>query len=58
MHPMAAKELLRNANNFPPKILAKNIEVLHEYDLKSKGVGSSSASSGDLLNEMLFQLLN
>lgn len=58
MNPYAAKELLRNAHNYPPKVLAKNIAVLHDYDLKSKGVGSSSASSGDLLHELLYQLLN
>lgn len=58
MHPYAAKGLLKNAHNYPPKVLAKNMEVLHEYDLKSKGLGSSSATSGELLHEMLFQLLN
>lgn len=58
MNPYAAKELLKNAHNYPPKVLAKNMEVLHNYDLKSKGLGSSSATSGELLHEMLFQLLN
>lgn len=58
MHPYAAKELIKNAANFPPKYIAKNIEVLHEYDLKAKGVGNSSASSGQLLQEMMIQLLN
>lgn len=58
MNPYAAKELLKNAHHYPPKVLARNMEVLHEYDLKSKGVGSSSASSGELLQEMLFQLMN
>ncbi len=58
MHPYAAKGLLKNAHNYPPKVLAKNMEVLHQYDLKSKGLGSSSATSGELLHEMLFQLLN
>lgn len=57
VHPFVAQELIRNSVNFPPKMLARNVEVLHNYDLKSKGVGNSSTSDGQLLKEMLFQLL-
>jgi hypothetical protein len=40
-------------------VLARNVAILHEYDLKSKGVGNTGAfSEGDLLREMLFQLMN
>jgi DNA polymerase-3 subunit delta len=58
LHPFVAKELIRNSPNYPPKILAKNVEVLHNYDLKAKGVGNSSTSDGQLLKEMLVQILN
>ena len=59
MHPFAAKELMKNAAHYNPKVLARNVAILHEYDLKSKGVGNTGAfSEGDLLREMLFQLMN
>lgn len=59
LHPFVAKELLKNAAHYNPKVLARNVAILHEYDLKSKGVGNTGAfSEGDLLREMLFQLMN
>ncbi|MDR0802871.1 DNA polymerase III subunit delta [Fluviicola sp.] len=58
LHPFVAKELIRNCPNYPPKILARNVEILHHYDLKSKGVGNSSTTDGQLLKEMLVQILN
>lgn len=57
LHPFVAKELIRNSVNYPPKILARNVEILHNYDLKAKGVGNSTTSDGQLLKEMLVQLI-
>ncbi len=58
LHPFVAKELIRNCPNYPPKVLARNVEILHNYDLKAKGVGNSSTSDGQLLKEMLVQIFN
>ncbi len=58
MHPFVAKNLIQNCRNYSPQVLARNVSILLEYDLKSKGVGNSSANSGELLREMLFQLMN
>jgi DNA polymerase-3 subunit delta len=58
MHPFVAKELIRNSGNFSPKMLARNVEILHSYDLKAKGIGNSTASDGQLLKEMLYQLIH
>ena len=58
VHPFVAGELLNARNNFDPRKLASNIETLHEFDLKAKGVGSSSASQGELMREMIFKLLH
>lgn len=58
LHPFVAKELIRNSPNYPPKILARNVEILHQYDLKAKGVGNSSVSDGQLLKELLVQILH
>lgn len=57
LHPFVAQELIKNSANFPPKVLARNVEILHNYDLKAKGVNNASTSDGQLLKEMLIQLL-
>jgi len=59
VHPYVAGELINASRNFNPKVLARNVELLHDYDLKSKGVGSTGAvGQGDLMREMVFQLVN
>lgn len=58
LHPFVAKELVKNAGFYPPKVLARNVEILHHFDLKAKGVGNSTTEDGDLLREMLYQLMN
>jgi DNA polymerase-3 subunit delta len=58
LHPYVAGELLIASRNFNPKSLARNIELLYQYDLKSKGVGNTGAiENGDLMREMVFQLI-
>lgn len=56
--PFVAGELTNAKNNFNPKMIATNIALLHEYDLKGKGLGNSSASQGELMSELVFQLLH
>jgi len=58
VHPFVAKELLNAAGIYPPKILASNVAILHEYDLKAKGVGNATFSEGELMREMLYKLMN
>lgn len=58
IHPFAAKETVRQARLHNPKKLARNISILRDYDLKSKGVGYSGVEDGDLLKEMVFQLMH
>ena len=43
---------------YPPAKTFKIIGWLREYDLKSKGVGNLSATSGDLLKELVYKILN
>jgi DNA polymerase-3 subunit delta len=58
VHPFVAGELINASKTYNPKKIAANIAILHEYDLKSKGVGNSSASQGELMREMVFRLMN
>ncbi len=44
--------------NYPMPKLKKIFGYLREYDLKSKGVDSGSASNGELLKEMVFKILH
>jgi DNA polymerase-3 subunit delta len=43
---------------YHPKKIAKNIALLHEYDLKSKGINRGPGSDADLLKELIFQLMH
>jgi DNA polymerase-3 subunit delta len=44
--------------NYPMKKVSMIIELLHEYDVKSKGVGSKNMSNDQLLKELLVRILN
>jgi len=46
------------AKRYNPKKTVQIISYLREYDLKSKGVGSISATDGDLLKELIYKILH
>ncbi len=56
--PFLVKKIAQTATIYNPKKLAFNITVLHEYDLKAKGVGNSNFSQGDLMKEMFYKLMH
>lgn len=58
VHPFVAGELLNSSKIYKPKKIAANIAVLHEYDLKSKGVNNSSFTHGQLMKELVFRLMH
>jgi DNA polymerase III subunit delta len=58
VNPYFLKDYQKAANSFPISKAANNIGILREYDLKSKGIGSVSASEGELMKEMLFKLIH
>lgn len=58
VHPFAVKELMHATKIYPPKKIAANVAILHEYDLKSKGIDNSSFSHGELLRELIFKLMH
>ncbi len=58
VHPFAVKELIQASKIYPPKKAAANISILHEYDLKSKGVNNSSMPEGELMKELIFKLMH
>lgn len=58
IHPFFVGEYEAAAKRYPPAKLVQIIEWLREYDLKSKGVGSYSATHGDLLKELVFRIIH
>ncbi len=58
LHPFVAGELNKSKNRFSPKRIVKNMEVLQEYDLKSKGYGNTSSTESELMKELIFKLLS
>jgi DNA polymerase-3 subunit delta len=56
--PFIAGQLLAATEIYNPKKIAANIALLHEYDLKSKGVGNSSFTSGQLMKELIYRLMH
>lgn len=58
--PFIAAKLMQSAKIYNPKKCAANIAILHEYDLKSKGVGhnTSSTPEGELMKEMIYRLMH
>jgi DNA polymerase-3 subunit delta len=58
VHPFFATQLINSAKIFNPKKIAANIAILHEYDLKSKGINNSSFTEGQLMKEMIYRLLH
>ena len=56
VHPVVAGELMKAKNRYSPKKIAKNMEILQEFDLKSKGYGNASSTQSDLMKELVFKL--
>ena len=51
------KDLKRAAVNYPRTKLMKVMEILHDIDLKMKGLGNTSARHKELMNEMVARIL-
>ncbi len=58
IHPFPAKEMLSKKAKHPPKIITRNFSILREYDLMSKGVGTTGIQSSELMRELIFKLLH
>ena len=58
INPYFVREYEAAARKYPAAKITQIISLFREYDLKSKGVGSSSASDSDLMREMIFKILH
>lgn len=57
VHPFVAGELLSTRQHYDPKKIAAVIALLHDYDLKAKGMGNSQMSAAELLKELVYQIV-
>ena len=58
VNPFFVKDYEAAARKYSAPKIIQIISLLREYDLKSKGAGSSSASDGDLMREMTYKILH
>jgi DNA polymerase-3 subunit delta len=58
IHPFFVKDYKLASHNYNPKKLVSIIEMLREYDLRSKGFGDAGTKHGDLLKELIFKILH
>ena len=58
INPYFVKEYEFASRKYSAAKIIQIISILREYDLKAKGVGSSSASDGDLMKEMVYKILH
>ena len=58
VNPYFVDEYLTAARNYPMRKVSEVIAILHEFDVKSKGVGSNASSESQLLKEMLVRILS
>ncbi len=57
VNPYFAKDYVKASASYSPRKLVSIIDLLREFDLKSKGVGNTSANEADLLKELCFRIV-
>ena len=58
IRPFFVTDYVTAARNYPMRKVAQIIAMLREADVKSKGVGSTNQSQGDILKELLFKMMH
>jgi DNA polymerase III subunit delta len=57
VNPYFVNEYILASQNYPMRKVSQVIATLREFDLKSKGVGSSALPQGELLKELIIRIL-
>ena len=58
VNPFFVKDYLTAARNIPPQACIRNISILREFDMKSKGYEIGEVNEKDLYREMIFKLMH
>lgn len=57
VNPFFVKDYINASLNYSMKDISKNISLIKDFDLKSKGLGVSNTSNNDLLRQLLIQII-
>lgn len=58
IRPFFVVDYVTAARNYPMRKVAQIIALLRDADVKSKGVGASNQTQGDILKELLFKMMH
>ncbi|RED94913.1 DNA polymerase III subunit delta [Marinoscillum furvescens] len=58
VNPFFATEYMQAARNYPAHIVIRNIQLIHQADLQSKGIGYAPMKDGNILKELIFKLMH
>lgn len=58
VHPFVAKKLVGATRTYSAGKVFQIVALLREYDARSKGVGNSSVTHGELLKELVFKIIH
>jgi len=58
VNPFFAGEYIQAARNYPLPIVIRNLEIIHQADLQSKGIGYATMKDGDILRELIYKLMH
>jgi len=58
VNPYFVRDYQTAARNYPPQACIRNISILREFDMKSKGYESGEVNEKDLYREMIFKLMH
>jgi len=58
VHPFFVKSYIAAAKQYPIRKVVEIISTLRDFDMKSKGLGNVSSSTGDLQKEMIYKILH
>lgn len=58
VNPYFVSDYVVAARNYPMKKVSRAVDLLHQTDAKSKGIGAANVSQGDLLKELLVKIMN
>jgi DNA polymerase-3 subunit delta len=57
-NPYFVKDYKSAVRSYPLPKIEKAIHLLHEYDLRSKGVDNSSTTEGELIRELVYKIIH
>ena len=58
INPFFVADYTTGARNYNARKVVQIISLIREYDMRSKGYGSATTESGELLKELVFKIMH